>query len=323
MARHPQAIAFVMAVLLASVPCSAQDTGIPDTVYFGDEGKAYCFPSGDVYVPVYITTDQDIRGLTLGMEFESPDFMPVPDSAGTWGSIFSEDNYLDLTGLIYNANNVDGVPPDTVMVGGAALTKDLPAGKYLFCTIWFTGGVEGQTMIADSSWTPPGNGFWLVSPYGQYYTPHFVGGELALEEGGPMIFPVEPNDVEGNTGSLISFDIEVIGGYPPFSIVLDSMRHTHIGVAMIELPPTSGTNPLTVNWTPRHEQYGQWMAYYTGTDSQDNSIQMSNLIDVYYDGPECGLHIGDVNSDCSYDIDDVVYMINYIFGFGPPPGGDR
>lgn len=322
MKRHLQTIVLMLMLFLASLPCFAQDFGVPDSVYFGDNGKAYCLVTGQFYVPVYITTDQEIAGLTVGMEYDSPDFTPVADSASVLGSIFMEDNYLDLTGFLFN-NYPDGVLPDSVLMGGAAMINQLPTGSYLLCNVWFTGGTQGQTIVVDSCWMPPSNSFRFQPISGSYYTPQFVGGTLTLEYGGAMMYAVELSDAEGNTGSVISFDVEVTGPYPPFTIVLDSMRHTHIGVAMINLPPTSGTNPLTVNWTPRHEQYGQWMAYYTGIDSEENTLQLSNVIDVYYDGPECGLHIGDVNSDCSYDIDDVVYMISYIFGFGPPPGGER
>ena len=64
-------------------------------------------------------------------------------------------------------------------------------------------------------------------------------------------------------------------------------------------------------------------AYCIGTDGQGGSVEFSNMIHAYYAGPECGLHLGDVNTDCQIDIDDAVYIINYIFNSGPTPGGDR
>lgn len=324
MARYLRILLTPLAVVLMVSSLAAQDDGIPDTVYYGDDGKAYSYPDGIFRVPVYITTDRELSGISLGMEFGLGYMSPTADSAGTWGSIFMEDNYLDLTGVLLNDyDGVDGVMPDTVLVGGAAMMKPLPAGKYKFCDIWFTGGTAGQQFLIDSAWVPPSGEFMFFPDLGGPFVPEFVTEPLTLEDGGPIMYPLPPPSPEGNTGALISFDIEVIGTHPPFTVVLDSMKNVFIGVRMIDLPPTSGTNPLTVEWTPRHEHYGEWDAYYTATDATEGSIQISNQITVYYDGPECGLNLGDVNTDCQIDIDDAVFLIDYIFNFGPEPTKDE
>lgn len=47
----------LLAVAVMSQHAVGQDTGVPDTLYFGNVGEAYGYP-GDIFkIPIYITTD--------------------------------------------------------------------------------------------------------------------------------------------------------------------------------------------------------------------------------------------------------------------------
>jgi hypothetical protein len=316
--RHKILIALAI-VLIAGAMAWGQDSGIPDTVYYGADGYAYGYPGGIVNIPIYFFTDVQLNGVQVGMEYGMDGYPLVFDSCGEFNTIFMEDNYLDLTGLICQ-QSTDGVNPDTMLSGGAAIFKPLPAGRYRFANIWFTGANVGDQITVDSAWAPPAGDFIFAPKQGSAYKPEFVGGILNVIAGPPEIVTILPDSVYGDAASLITFAVEAQATYPPVGITLDSVINTGTGEPLPYMPATSGVNPLTVEWTPTYDEYGVWRFWFTATDATDGSLPFSVLVTVNFVPPPCDVLRGDPNCDDIINVTDVVFLIQYIFNQGPEPG---
>jgi hypothetical protein len=309
--------------LTAYSPLLAQDTGIPDTVYFGEEGKAYGSPSDLFSIPIYIVTDQELNGISIGIEYGLDGYVePVWDSISEIGSIFDQTDYFDLIHGAIGEAAIDGVPPDTLCISGAALFYNIPPGKFKYCDVWFSGGTVGEQVMTDSAWASLSCVFALNSPGGDQYTPQFIGGLLTIEPGPITMNTSNPDTISIDAGELVSFEIGAFSYYTPVTVQLDSIVRIPDGASPMDDPQTFGSNPLTFEWTPTpYEGDTEWLAYFTATDAILNSAEATVQISVLASGSYYGL-IGDSNCDGMIDIDDVVFLINYIFASGPAPTCD-
>lgn len=316
---------WVVAVLLMfAAPLLAQDIGNPDTVYFGDNGKAYGF-TGNVYrIPVYIGTDQVLMAVSLGMEFGLNLTGQVYDSVSLAGSIFEQGSYCELTnGLRVSAQGIHYPNPDTVTPYAIAQDKPLPVGHYKLCDLYFTGAAIGQQLELDSAFVPPGANFVFAGYMLEIYTPQLRGQTLTIF-GGPASFALlTPSAVSGDIGTEISFPVQVTAAYTPAVVAFDSLRKVADGSAPANLPTTSGTNPLTVVWVPSLYQYGSFVAYFTATDFASNKFHCSVMITVNYVNLPCYDMMGDADCSGIINVSDIVYIIDFVFGGGPRPGCHR
>jgi hypothetical protein len=315
-----QTISLLVAILIGQAAL-AQDPGVPDTVYFGQDGKAYSHPGNLFRIPIYITNDDDLMGISFGLEYGFTAISPQYDSVSIFGSVFMYHNYFDLGHVYVSDNSVNGGMPDTLCLGAVAMDSVLPPGKYKFCDVWFTGGVVGDQIVADTAWSPPACRIVFMHGYGiEEFVPQFVMGTLTLEPSPALIFPTVPSSTVGDAASPITWEVSAAGYYPPISIVLDSIVNSVTDSLVPYVPPTSGTNPLSVTWTPTYAEYGNFTAHYTATDAWDGRLNFTSPITVNYVYPPCEVFRGDANCNDFVDIDDVVHLINYIFAGGPPPG---
>ena len=314
---------FLVAGMLTA-GATAQDSGIPDTCYFGDQGEAWVYPGDLVCLPVYIATDVNIVGVLVGIEYGFDDYEIHYDSAGTFGTIFMEGNYLSITGLVGMDGNSDGINPDSVAIGGAGFGNgdELPIGSYLFGKIWFTAVNVGDYLTIDSAFVPPSADFTFVTVGGAQFTPQYVGGTLTLVPGPAEIYVIEPDSVFGDAAEMLTFDVEVLATYNPASIVLDSVVNIGTGAQLLYLPTTFGVNPLTVEWTPTYDEFGFFRFWFTATDDLGNPLEFPILVTVNWVQPPCDVLRGDADCNDVVNITDVVYLIQYIFNQGPPPGCD-
>jgi len=177
-------------------------------------------------------------------------------------------------------------------------------------------GVDSATIATAN---PPWE-VWFVTTGGEPYAPQYVGSLLDIIASPPEIEPSVPTGIEVEAGSTVVFDVETVPTCIPAVILLDSIVNNLTGASLPELPPTYGTNPLTVEWTTSNAVYGLWTAYFTATDISQYSIEFTAGITIHYTGDPCDEVRGDPNCDGMIDIDDAVYIINYIFVQGPPPG---
>lgn len=309
-----RSLAIAAAVLLLCAPLLAQDLGVPDTVYFGDQGKAFGYSGGVYRVPVYVTTDQEIYGICLGMEFGINSSGQIYDSLSIYGSILMGTNYLDLGGMHINLNSLHPPNPDTVLFGGAAQHHPLPVGRYKFCDIFFHGANIGETVEVDSAWVPPAGPFTFASGTGSNYTPRFVGGMLTIVSANPELISTLPAQINGTSGTTLSFTFSVAATYEPSVTVFDSLRPAIALPAAYYPPMCPSGNPVTFTWPTLYYEFGTWHAYFTATDALQNRFPLATTISLAM--PVANM--GDVNCDGIINVTDAVGLINFIFVPGTP-----
>lgn len=239
--------------LLCHGSIMAQDVGVPDTIYYGDQGHAYAIPGGSFYVPVYVVSDQAITGLDFAMEYGAGMIFPTWDSTSKVGTDLMGTNYFDLGFPLTSANSIDGIATDTLLTGGVSLSQSsyLPPGRHYLCNVWFHGADVGDVLPFDTAThVVSGRPGTLVQENLGLAFPQFVTGDLTLVESPAMVFPVLPENVAGDAASLIAFSVSAVGAYPPLTIMLDSLISGGTALPPVHFPTTSGSNPLTVEWTP-------------------------------------------------------------------------
>jgi hypothetical protein len=211
----------LLVIVLTGASTSAQDSGLPDTVYFGIDGQAHGYAGGVVNVPIYFSTDAEINAVSVGMEFGLNGWLMF-DSCSEHSTIFEEDGYLDISGLVCDARSADGNMPDSVLSGGIALAKPLPAGRYRSANIWFTGANIGDQIAVDSCFVMPAGPFILTPARGDDYSPQFVGGTLDIVAG-PADTTVVPEDTTtppGDPGQPVDGDWVAPTGFGQFTMTV-------------------------------------------------------------------------------------------------------
>jgi hypothetical protein len=310
----------VAVVLLALTTVGyAQDTGIPDTVYIGQNGKAFATPGGFYRVPIYLSTDQNIMGLNIGIEFGINSSGQVFDSMSLLNSVFSMHNYFDLTdnGLFLGVGGIDLNNPDTVGFGGACRFNPLPPGSYRLCDLFFHGQSVGAQMLFDTAFYPPAGliSFVPFNPQGAYeeYIPVMVIQPLTLVPDTPGFTTTLPATINGTSGLPLEFSFGVSTFRPPAVITYDSMRNATTGAPPIAQPVCAAGNPVNFRWLSAWTEDGNWTVYFTATDAElYRQVLPTTLIMTK------GVNTGDANCDGVVDVSDIVYMVEYMFVPGSP-----
>ena len=185
---------------------------------------------------VYIENDILLGGMSLGFRITSEDgaiwsWRPqtggYPDTgfaAGTVipGSRLDPPEYsLDMTGLVVAEKDLDGISPDTIMIGGVAMMHGLSTGPLQPMVLMHfrleNMDSEVGTLCIDSSFVPPSGAFVFVDVF-DGYTPEFNG---------PFCYPVVKRTMLGDfdlDGSITVGDaVEMIkyifhGAYHPYPL---------------------------------------------------------------------------------------------------------
>lgn len=312
-------LATIAMLWLAPLQSFAQDTGIPDTLYYGDHGQAYGYPGGVFRIPIYVSSDEPLCAVTHGMEYNLQTSGIVFDSISKFGSIFMQGPYFQLA-MLTSTESIDGMPPDTVGFTALCLSNLTPAGRYKLCDVFFHGANLGDVVTVDSAAFAPGYdvGFW--ANVGDLFMPQFVTQPLSIVPAPADMSVTTPLTAAGDAGTQIQFDVAVTGAFPPVNIVLDSLCEQATDSCLMILPPTFGSNPVTTVWTPTYFQDGVWIAYFTATDSQMNTLPIEVTVTVNWVQASCEILRGDSNCDGVVNIADAVAIILYIFAGGAPPG---
>lgn len=149
---------------------------------------------------VHIENDILLGGLSLGFEMTSQDgatwsWMPQPDGFMPDGSQavtviegsrlgFPDGWALDMTKLLVTEKDLDGVSPDTIMIGGVAMMVGLSTGPLepMALMHFRVDAMDGEagTLCIDSCFVPPSGVFYFVD----------MGGGFPPEFDGPFCWPV-------------------------------------------------------------------------------------------------------------------------------------
>lgn len=336
------------------VDISTGRTGFPaaDTVYLGAH---YEFR-------VALENDVTLGAISLGMQIYSPDGVEWrwdsqphgygPTGLGTGGhylTVISQSrmdpvtSVWDFSSLLVAERSMDGDSPDTVFPGGAANNGGLPPGPLqdmmaIHYTALRTGSNDIGTLCIDSCFVPPA-GPWI-------FVDAATTASIIPEVAGPFCWPVAPNpglrpmmvvafspvniiltDPDGlqfgkdAQGNLIN---EIAGATyyedPHDSIVLDDPKigDYDIGFITEEGAPEGATFSSIIKIDGLQEE-----TIVADADVADVGI----LTSFDYTVEEGYNYInGDANRDETVNIEDAVFLINYVFRGGaapsPEPAGD-
>ncbi|MEZ5359147.1 MAG: dockerin type I repeat-containing protein [Candidatus Zixiibacteriota bacterium] len=259
---------------------------------------------------IYIENDVPLGSMSLGILSDSPDdlsinWLPQPDGWGTGGQNagfaavtvnpdcrFDPDLYgsFDLTGLLINENDVNSIPPDSILMGGAALFNSLPAGDLdLFFSIHFS--LEGDnlgtvaSLLFDSTTIPPAGDWIFANTDGITFTPGFSG--------------------------QINFPVQVL-----------CVDHDGDGVCgpLDNCPDTWNPDQIDID----NNGVGDMCQFACGDVNQDDGVNIGDVLYIidylFKSGPPPPI-VKHADVDCSdvVNISDAVYLMNFIFNSGPVP----
>lgn len=311
-------ITFIILCLFMSASAIAQDEGIPDSLIAGENGKAFAYPGGKVRVPIYYWSDTPLLGFQIGLEYGLGGEVVTYDSVSTLFSIVAE-GYFALAFFVEDGH-INGVMSDSIGLGGISIDYEHagPTGKHKLCDIWFSGLSIGDQMSFDSVFIPPSLENLFSDGYTNW-TPQFELGTLDVVEGHSILVTNNPEQVQVNAGELLEFDVSAMGWYQPVTTTFDSLMRLDEYAEPQNQATTFGSNPLTFQWLPNpFEGNSYWRAHFTAVDGAGYDESFSVEIVVLGAGDYYGV-IGDCDCSGNIDIDDVVFLMNYVFHGGPTP----
>ncbi len=322
-------------------------TGQPaaDTVFLGSH---YEFR-------IALENEVTLGGISLGLTFSTPDGVewrwdPQPHGYGPTG-LGTGGHYLtvvsqsrmdpvtsvwDFSSLLVSEPNMDGISPDTVFPGAAANSGGLPPGPLqdmmaIHYTALRTGSSDVGTICVDSCFVPPA-GSWL-------FVDAATTATIVPDFAGPYCWPVAPNpglrpmtvvayspvniiitDPDGfqfgkdSQGNLIN---EISGAtyYEDAhdSIVIDDPKigDYDIGFVAEDGAPEGATFSSIVKIDGLQEN----------SITVDQSVPDAGVSTSFGYTVEEGYNYlnGDANRDETVNIEDAVFVIQYIFAGGPAP----
>lgn len=284
------------------------DPGIPDTVRVGTATAT--FFGQQVVVSVFGYNSEDLAAVSIPLKFSGTAL--IPDSVSYVGGRLESASLkpvtIDTTG-------------QTVLFGalffGPALTPDTG----LFAKVYFTvkDSVPPDTVDIDTFFQPPAT-LNFVEPSTNEFTPQFVGGKVFVNVPGPP----QPHDpvltVPGPQQVFAGFNIA-------FSVTAtdidtgDVLTITKSGPGTFSHIPKKSPASGLFSWiTSAGDTLGSpHLVTFIVNDGTGRADTGEVSIEVLpFTTPPAGQD-GDVNGDGDVDLEDVVYLINFIFNDGPPP----
>ncbi len=230
---------------------------------------------------VQLENDVKLGGLSIGFVLSSPDGVDItynPQGTADNSTIYAPAGFpdsgimtidgrmapgnavWDLGNFQFTPRSLDGALPDSMLVGGAALSGGFMAGGFEdHVSLWFTlGGVgpdDTKTICVDSSFIPPAGSFLFIDEFAVSIEPGYVpGGEVCY----PVIVPLNlPPEITNCPGTAINVNHCASGSFDynaqdfegdPFQYEL--VGTTGSGSANID--PSTGV----VNYTPAPGEIG-------------------------------------------------------------------
>jgi hypothetical protein len=257
-------------------------------------------------------------GIANGFKITSPSGVSWGATTGEWNMFYPWNTWFQF-GVNVVPNNVNGLSPDTIGFGGMTVMGGLPAdfeGTAYSITIGPIDGEAGQTIILDSSYFPP-MGKWAWTTYNPGWDgPHTFQIAPQLDS---IWTRCDPQPTVLKNIELI-LEVQIIGDPNPGAIDLATIR------VQDKIPPyqpatydqssgivstycfimrflgSSGFRPVTGDF---ESTYNVW---YERSDGFDTTLTGDFSLIV---GP------GNVLIDEATDINDVIFMVDYMFNGGP------
>jgi len=180
------------------------------------------FVGGNYAIRVHIENAWLLGGLSLGYHLYTADGITWSWTAQPGGypvggyeavtvipgsRLDPPENSLDMTGLVVTEKDMDGISPDTIMVGGVAMMRGLSSGP-LEPMYQMHFKIEDMTadfgiLCIDSAFVPPSGIFCFVDMFDAYY-PKFYG---------PFCWPVKrikPGDMDLDGQITVGDPVEMV-----------------------------------------------------------------------------------------------------------------
>ncbi len=303
----------------ALVFCSsigAQDPGTPDTLWIGKDGGLGLFGGTSFVISISVFNDEPLTAIAIPISIEEISAFGRLDSITYTGTRLEDPSIFDLR--VFDTTGIDSTSPDSTQISFITTTgSDLPAGDGKVCDLWFSGGPLGGTVKIDTITWKLGQELMFVIRPSLGFAPVFQGGIILLKPTAPSLnLPFGPLIVDA--GDTLVFQVSATGNQP-ISITLDSLKDVFdVGRAAFAIPSFGG-NPDTFDWKTDCVDAGLWRAKFTATDN--NSQSSSGYVDIYvkFIPENCNFFRMDANCDRSVKLNDVIFIINYIFKNGPKP----
>lgn len=262
---------FAALILFAFNPLFAQDPGQRDTVIVSG-GPLRVGLSLPIFVS--IVNDEDISGFTTGFVYQPLDSGMARYDSVVWVNRMADPTVIAFRGI--NTHSIDGISPDSVMIGGVqtgANSNALPMGSGVIAEVYFTGESEGM-MTFDSVFVLPNNDFLLVgrNPDNSQVVinPEFrTKSFLVLPNVIPPSQILSSAVTQATALSAIGLQIEPVSEFPGSMVhqLLSFRGFDDSALAPSIAPSFAAGDPSTFSWTPMMSDIGIWSATFSLCDS--------------------------------------------------------
>jgi len=161
-------------------------TDICPAIYPGSPAETL-FVGSKYIIRTFVGNDFVLGGLSLGFRIYTGDgitwsWLAQPEGYPSGGTqavtvvpgsrLDPPQDVLDMTGLIITEQDMDGVPPDTIMFGGVSMMYGLPAGPIEplvnFHVKLNNMTSDSGTLCVDSAFVPPSGAFVFIDAFGGF-----------------------------------------------------------------------------------------------------------------------------------------------------------
>ncbi len=143
-----------------------------------------------------------------------------------------------------------------------------------------------------------------------------VNGEFLIRIGNPLTGLVEPCLMRNLVGGS---EIQIAGVWHSVDIMISIMVNNWNVARQLIGSDNNGTNGWTINWTTSglHDNYP---SFFRAAGIDDSGFSCSSTILMNY---SCASYFvkGDYNGDNASNLQDLVYIIDFVLNSGPPPMG--
>jgi hypothetical protein len=245
-----------VAVWVYDVTADAVLDPATDTIYTADvDGNPLSYQYW-----IGLENDHNLGGISLGFRMWSDDgaewqWDAQPDGWGPGGQgaglaavtiiptsrLFPIDSAFDMTKLLVSEKSMDGLSPDTIVIGGVSMFQtfeiDTTPGPDPCLAFHFTPKAVGygieKTLCIDSTFVPPAGNFVFVDMAGSTFVPDVDPA---------LCFPVatlDPNGAEGDK-PLVPYTFDLGQNYPnpfnPNTVINYSVEHkTEVEISVLNI----------------------------------------------------------------------------------------
>jgi hypothetical protein len=250
-----------------------------DTIYTEDvDGNPLSYQ-----IWIGLESDVDLYGMSLGFRMWSNDGVQWQYDAQTGGLGVSEavtvvagsrmdppSSAFDMTGLLVNEKNMDGMLDDTVTVGGVSLSQTLELGPMEpMMAIHFTpapvGFYDSKTFCVDSAFVPPA-GAWVYTDIAALTFPPKIGPAVCFPVGSLNPLGVGPG--QNNVPFTFGLQQNYPNPFNPTTVINYSLEHK----CQVDISVFNILGQKVSTLVNQEMDAGAYQAVWDGSDDRGNHV---------------------------------------------------